>query len=111
MTQSKDVPDGGIELAEAIGALRDALLQARAEGADSPIRLPVTSMTVQLQVVATRTADAKAGFTVPIVGIDLGGSAGWQRGATNTVTVVFAGPVDRGGDPVDIAQTSNAPVG
>jgi hypothetical protein len=111
VTQAKGAPDGGIELAEAIGALRDALLQARAEGADSPIRLPVTSMTVELHVAATRTADAKAGFTVPFVDIGVGGSAGWQRGATNTVTVVFGGPVDRNDNPVDIGQASDKPMG
>jgi hypothetical protein len=111
VTQTKDAPDGGIELAEAIGALRDALLRARADGADSPIRLPVTSMTVELQVAATRTADAKAEFTVPFVKIGVGGSAGWQRGATHTVTVVFAGPVDRDGNPVDIVQGSDELLG
>ena len=41
------------------------------------IQLPVESMTVQLQVGATRTRDAKAGFSVPIVNVELGGAAGW----------------------------------
>lgn len=107
MSQTEDTPDRGIELAEAIGALRDALLEARADGAGSPIQLPVTSMTVELQVAATRTADGKAGFTVPIVNVGVGGSTGWQRESRQTVTVVFAGPVDRDGNPVDIAQASD----
>jgi hypothetical protein len=96
----------GLGLSEAIGLLRDELLQARASGARSDIQLPVESMTVQLQVVATRTRDGKAGFSVPIVSVELGGSAGWQREAMQTMTVVFGGPVDRDGRPVKVAQRS-----
>src|SRR5215472_3572928 len=97
----------GLGLAEAIGLLRDELLKARAAAAPSDIQLPVESMTVQLQVVATRTRDGKAGFSVPIVNVELGGSAGWQRETMQTVTVVFGGPVDRDGNPVKVAQMSN----
>lgn len=100
-------PDGGIALTEAIGMLRDALLSARAAGADSGIQLPVESMTVELKVAATRSRDGKAGFTVPFVHAELGASAGWQRENMQTVTVVFGGPVDRKGDPVRIAQASS----
>ena len=46
----------GLELAEAIEALRNNLLKARAEGATSDIQLPVESMTVELTVTATRTS-------------------------------------------------------
>jgi hypothetical protein len=98
---------GGLGLAEAIGLLRDELLKARAAGADSDIQLPVESMTVQLQVVATRTRGARAGFSVPIVNVELGGSAGWQREAMQTVTVLFGGPVDREGNPVKVDQLSS----
>ncbi len=97
----------GIGLAEAIALLRSELLAARAAGADSDIQLPVESMTVQLQVAATRTRDGKAGFSVPIVNVELGGSAGWQRETMQTVTVVFEGPVDREGNPVRVAQKSS----
>ena len=94
----------GVGLAEAIGLLRDELLKARAAGADSEIQLPVESMTVQLQVAATRSRDGKAGFSVPIVNLELGGSVGWQRETLQTVTVTFGGPVDREGHPVKVAQ-------
>jgi hypothetical protein len=97
----------GIGLAEAIALLRSELLAARASAADSDIQLPVKSMTVQLQVAATRTRDGKAGFSVPIVNVELGGSAGWQRETMQTVTVVFRGPVDRAGNPVKVAQPSS----
>jgi len=63
----------GLGLAEAIEALRDELLKARAAGATSKIQLPVESMTVVLTVTATREANAKAGFKVPFVPVELGG--------------------------------------
>jgi hypothetical protein len=63
----------GLGLAEAIAALRDDLLQARAAGATSDIQLPVESMTVELTVTATRSREGKAGFKVPIVEVELGG--------------------------------------
>lgn len=100
-----EIPEQGIGLAQAIESLRDALLTARASGRDSDIQLPVKSMTVELQVQATRTRDGKAGFSVPVV--EIGGKLGSQRGTTQTVTVVFGGPVDREGHPVKVARASN----
>lgn len=86
--------------------LRDALLAAREAGQGSEIQLPVESMTVELRVVASRTRDGKAGFAVPFVHAELGASAGWLRENTQTVTVVFGGPVDRDGNSVRITQAS-----
>ena len=100
-------PADGLGLADAIGLLRDELLKARAAGADSDIQLPVESMTVELTVTATRSLDGKAGFTVPVVGLQLGGGGARERGSEQKVTVVFGGPVDRAGNPVKIAQPSN----
>jgi len=97
----------GLELADAIGLLRDDLLRARAAGADSDIQLPVESMTVELTVTAARSLDGKAGLTVPVVGLELGGGAGRERGSEQKVTIVFGGPVDRAGNPVKIAQPSS----
>ena len=94
----------GLGLAEAIEALRDDLLKARAEGATSDIQLPVESMTVELTVTATRSREGKAGFKVPIVEVELGGGGSRERGTGQTVTVVFGGPVDREGRPVKVAQ-------
>jgi hypothetical protein len=97
----------GLGLSEAIGLLRDELLRARAAGAKSDIQLPVESMTVELTVTATRSADGKAGFTVPIVGMQLGGGVGQERGSEQKVTVVFGGPLDRDGKPVKVASASD----
>jgi Trypsin-co-occurring domain 2 len=97
----------GLGLAEAIGLLRDELLSARATGANSDIQLPVESMMVELTVTATRSLDGKAGFTVPVVGLQLGGGAARERGSEQKVTVVFGGPVDRAGHPVKVARPSS----
>jgi hypothetical protein len=100
-------PVEGLGLAEAIEALRDDLLKARADGGKSEIQQPVESMTVELTVTATRTREGKAGFKVPIVEVELGGSGSRERGTGQTVTVVFGGPVDRDGKPVKVARTSS----
>jgi hypothetical protein len=75
----------GLGLAEAIESLRDDLLVARTAGDTSDIQLPVESMTVELTVTATRTREGKAGFKVPIVEVELGGSR--ERGTRQEVTV------------------------
>src|SRR2546430_6591019 len=97
-------PADGLGLADAIGLLRDELLEAQAAGAGSEIQLPVESMTVQLTVTATKSKDGKAGFKVPIVELELGGGAGRERGSEQTVTVVFGGAVGPGRGPVKAAQ-------
>jgi hypothetical protein len=97
----------GLGLAEAIEALRDDLLKARAAGATSEIHLPVESMTIGRTVTATRSVDGKAGFKVPIVEVEAGGGGSRERGTGQTVTVVFGGPVDRDGNPVKVARASS----
>ena len=106
MSKHNAVLTPGLELSEAIGVLRDELLKARDAGAASAIQLPVESMTVQLQVAATRSRDGKAGFAGPIVNVELGGSVGWQQEVMQTVTVVFSEPIDHDGNPVKIARPS-----
>jgi len=106
MSEPTAAPPDGLGLADAIGLLRDELLRAQAAGADSDIQLPVASMTVELTVTATRSLDGKAAFTVPVVGLQLGGGGARERGSEQKVTVVFGGPVDRAGNPVKVAQPS-----
>jgi hypothetical protein len=101
----------GIGLADAIGMLRDELLQARAAGAGSDIQLPVESMMVVLTVEATRSLDGKAGFKVPVVELELGGGGSRERSSGQTVTVVFGQPVDRDGQPVKVASATDQPKG
>ena len=100
----EDVMPEGIALADAITQLRDELLAARSEGAHEEIQLPIESLTLELKVVATRTADGKAGFRVPIVNAEVGGSVGRGHENTQTVTVVFGSPLDSEGRPAKIAH-------
>jgi hypothetical protein len=95
----------GVGLAAAIEALRDDLLRARAGAAGQDIQLPIDSMTVELQVVATRGADGKAGFRVPVVNLGVDGGVNWSRESTQTVTVQFGAPLGRDGNPVKVAQS------
>jgi hypothetical protein len=98
----------GLGLADAIGLLRDDLLRARAAGAGSDIQLPIESMTVVLSVKATRSADGKAGFRVPLVDLELGGTGSREHEQGQTVTVVFGSPVNSHGIPVKVAGTGDA---
>jgi hypothetical protein len=98
----------GIGLADAIALLRDELLRARAAGGNSSIQLPVDSMIVELTVTATRSLDGKAGFIVPLVGLELGGGGGHGHASEHKVTVVFSAPVDRDGRPVKLAPATDA---
>jgi hypothetical protein len=107
MSERNVASTGGLGLAYAIELLRDELLRARAAGAGSDIQLPVESMTVELTVTATRSEDGRAGFTVPVVGLQLGGGGGRERGSEQKVTVVFGGPVDREGNSVKVAQSTS----
>lgn len=103
----QDARDQGIGLADAIELLRHELEKARSLGEGQDVQFPVNSLTIELKVAATRSADGKAGFNVPVVNFELGGSTGWQREAMQTVTVVFGGPVDRRGNPVRVASASD----
>jgi Trypsin-co-occurring domain 2 len=109
MNASDKPSDGGtgIGLAEAIAALRDELLKARAAGAGSDIQLPVESMTVELHVAATRSREGRAGCRVPVVDVELGGGLARGSETGQTVTVVFSAPVDRTGAAVKVAKASD----
>jgi hypothetical protein len=97
----------GVGLAEAIASVRADLLAARQAGAAAEIQLPVESLILELKVVATKGADGKAGFKVPIINAELGAGANWKNEATQTVTVKFSEPVDRSGNPVKVASTGD----
>jgi hypothetical protein len=104
MSERDAAPAPGLALSEAIGLLRDELLEAHAAGATSSIQLPVESMTVELSVIATRSADGKPEFTLPVAGEQLAGGGGRERDSEQKVTVVFRGPLERDGRPVKVAS-------
>jgi hypothetical protein len=88
----------GMSLEAAIEQIRGDLEKVRLSGEGADIRLPVKSVTVQLQVVAYKEASGKAGFKVPFEH-EAGGSAWMSSQRTNTVTIVFGEPVDQGKKP------------
>lgn len=96
-----------MRLSEAIQLLRDELLEARAAGAGADLQLPVESMTVELSVTATRSAEGNAGFTVPFVGMEIGGRGHAERDSGQKVTVVFGAPVDRQEQRLKVASGSD----
>jgi hypothetical protein len=94
----------GIGLDVAVEQIRGDLLRARASGEGADIRFPVESVTVQLEVVAAKGAEGKAGFKVPFVHVEAGGSASTSSQRTSTVTIVFGKPVDRQGNPIQVSD-------
>src|SRR4051794_18037821 len=105
MNRMTDETDG-IGLADALEALRVELALARTKAIGKDIQFPIETLTVELKVGVTRSAEGKAGFKVPFVGAELGGSAGYDRETLQTVTLVMGPPVDRDGRPVKVGQAS-----
>jgi hypothetical protein len=97
----------GIGLAEALELLRAELATARAKAAGTDVQFPIETLTVELKVGVTRSADGRAGFKVPIIEVELGGSTGYNRETLQTVTVVLGSPVDREGRPVSVAKATD----
>lgn len=101
-------PDG-LGLADALEELRAELAAAQTEAASRDIQFPIETLTVELKVGVTRSKEGKAGFRVPLVGAELGGTAGSDSETLQTVTIVLGAPVDREGRPVKIARLSQEP--
>ena len=96
----------GIGLADALEALRAELASAQAKAAETDVRFPIETLTIELKAGVTRTKEGKAGFRVPVVGAEFGGSVGFDHETLQTVTIVLGSPVDREGRPVKVAQSS-----
>lgn len=102
-----DGQEPGIGLADAINMLRAEVLSAHAESMKSEVQLPVTEMTLELKVAATKSVEGKAGFCVPFVNLELGGGGGWERESMQTVTVTFGSPVDPQGEPIKVTSSND----
>jgi hypothetical protein len=96
-------PDG-IGLSDALALLRRELAEARVQAAETDLRFPIRTLTVELKVVATRSKEGKAGFKVPLVNAELGGSVGIDRELVQTVTLVLGPPVDDEERPVKVRR-------
>jgi hypothetical protein len=97
----------GIDLADAIEALRAEVLAAQLKSAGAKVQFPIQTLTIELKVGLTKTADGKAGFKVPFVGAEIGASAGLHQETAQTVTIVLGPPVDQQGRAVKVAQSTD----
>ena len=78
----------GIGLDETLEALRAELASAQAKAAGQDLQFPIQILTIELKVGVTRSKDGKAGFNVPLINAQLGGSVGVDRQELQTVTLV-----------------------
>jgi hypothetical protein len=99
----------GLGLAEAIEQLRQELRLAQSNAAGD-VQFPIQSVTVELQVVATKEAEGKAGFKVPVIELELGVGGAHSREATHRVVIELGRPVDATGMPVRVGRLSNTPL-
>jgi hypothetical protein len=83
------------------------LAAAHASAAGKDLQFPVDSVSVELKVAVTKVAEGKAGFRVPVVGAELGGSGSRESEAMQTVTLVLGGPVDADGVPQRVSRASD----
>jgi Trypsin-co-occurring domain 2 len=97
----------GIGLTEALELLRAELAAAQASAAEKDVQFPIETLTVELRVGLTRSNEGRAGFTVPFIGAELGGSAGHDRETVQTVTIVLGPPVDHQGRPVKVSSSTD----
>lgn len=97
----------GIGLDDALEDLRAQLASARSKAAREDVQFPIESLTVELKVGVTKTKEGKAGFRVPLIEAELGGSVGYDRETVQTVTLVLGAPVDREDRPIKVARPSD----
>lgn len=97
----------GIGLDEALEALRAELASAQSKAVGTDLQFPIETLTIELKVGVTRSKEGKAGFHVPLIDAELGGSVGIDRQALQTVTLVLGAPVDSNGNPVKVAKASD----
>jgi hypothetical protein len=104
----------GIELADAVAAVRDELLEAAARGAGSDVRFGVGEVVLEFTVELREDSTAKAGIKAWVVTAGVEGSSG--RADTHRVSVtlhprsksggevVIAGDVGRPHGPGDVSE-------
>ena len=97
-----------IELADAVAAVRDELLEAVARGAGQEVLFKVGPVQLEFAVELRADAKAKAGFKAWVVSGDLEGAAGRTR--THRVTVSLT-PQRPGGGDLLVGGDSERPPG
>lgn len=100
---------GWIGLTAVIGSLRAELIAAQEEAEGQDLRFPIEKLTVELKVAVTRSVDGKAGFKVPLLGAQFGGSAGYKSEELQTITVTLGAPLGADGTPITVDRASERP--
>ena len=101
-----------IGLAEAVADLRAELLRAQsAASQEEGLKLPISAVTVELQLVATASADGRAGFRVPLINLELGGTLGMESQLTHKISLTFGPPTDEWGHMINIGQQTSSSKG
>jgi len=90
-----------LDLADALTALREQLIEAQERALGSPIRLSVEEVTVELGLELQRSAKGDGGLRFGVV--SMGGSGERSRHATHTVSVRLSARTDDG-EPVDVSD-------
>jgi hypothetical protein len=91
----------GIELAEAVEAVRDGLLAAAARGADRELRFELGPIQMEFTLEVRRDARAKGGVKAWV--IDAGAEAGSAIGRTHKVSFTLTPKPAEGGGSWEIA--------
>ena len=99
-----DLDSGGVELASAIGQVREQLALAIEQGKNSPIAFRAGPVEMEFEVTFSVTVGGDAGVRVWVVSA---GAKGEQvRGRTHRLTVSLT-PVDRAGGDKLIGSVGN----
>lgn len=96
----------GWGLVEAINALKADLAEANA-APETAAKFPITGVTVEMKVVATRNKGGKVGFKVPFIQTGLEGEVRLGNEATTTITLQLGTPVDASGTPISVRHNSD----
>lgn len=98
--------EAGFNLADAIQQLRDQLTIARERALGAEVQFPIQSVTVELSLVATKQGEAKAGFMVPVINLELSAGGSYGNEATHKVVIEFGEPVDAQNTPIRVNRVT-----
>lgn len=93
-----------IGLVEAVGAVREELVQAVLAGAQRPLQFPLEGVQLTFQIGVTRESapGAKLKFWI----LELGHERRDQQQSVHTVTINLGAPVDDAGKPFKVTARS-----
>ena len=86
----------GVELAEAVRAIRDGLVTAAGQGADQPVQFTLGDIAMEFTVEVRADARAKGGVRAWV--IDAGAEAGLSTARTHRVSLTLKPTRPDGGD-------------